>query len=106
MVPLVCRYALHEADVLCQVQNALSLVGMQTFLNRTTHTLSGGQKQRVAIAGALAESPKVPLPINLLVHLLHYSQPPHYVSLVSSSQSLSPLLRLQLVLYVAAMTVA
>ena len=45
--------------MLCQVQHALSLVGMEKFQNRTTHTLSGGQKQRVAIAGALAESPKV-----------------------------------------------
>ena len=54
-----CRYALPEADVLCQVQHALSLVGMEKFQNRTTHTLSGGQKQRVAIAGALAECPKV-----------------------------------------------
>lgn len=56
---LFCRYALPEEDVLCQVQHALSLVGMEDFQNRTTHTLSGGQKQRVAIAGALAECPKV-----------------------------------------------
>lgn len=66
MVVLFCRYALQEEDVLCQVQHALSLVGMETFLNRTTHTLSGGQKQRVAIAGALAESPKVLLPIKFV----------------------------------------
>lgn len=54
-----CRYLLPEEDVLCQVQHALSLVGMETFQDCPTHTLSGGQKQRVAIAGALAESPKV-----------------------------------------------
>ena len=53
------RYALLEEDVLCQVQHALKLVGMEAFQNRPTHTLSGGQKQRVAIAGALAECPKV-----------------------------------------------
>ena len=47
--------------MLCQVQHALSLVGMENFQNRTTHTLSGGQKQRVAIAGALAECPNVRL---------------------------------------------
>jgi hypothetical protein len=28
-------------------------------MHRATHTLSGGQKQRVAIAGALAEDPKI-----------------------------------------------
>ena len=32
---------------------------MEDFVNRPTHSLSGGQKQRVAIAGALAECPKV-----------------------------------------------
>ncbi|DBB18622.1 hypothetical protein WJX82_006972 [Trebouxia sp. C0006] len=53
------RYALLEEDVLCQVQHALKLVGMEAFQDRPTHTLSGGQKQRVAIAGALAECPKV-----------------------------------------------
>jgi len=58
---MVCcnRYALLEEDVLCQVQHALKLVGMEAFQDRPTHTLSGGQKQRVAIAGALAECPKV-----------------------------------------------
>ncbi len=58
---MVCcnRYALLEEDVLCQVQHALKLVGMEAFQGRPTHTLSGGQKQRVAIAGALAECPKV-----------------------------------------------
>lgn len=48
-----------EEDVLVQVQHALKLVGMAEYQNRPTHTLSGGQKQRVAIAGALAECPKV-----------------------------------------------
>ena len=54
-----CRYALPEEDVVCQVKHALTLVGMETYQDRPTHTLSGGQKQRVAIAGALAECPKV-----------------------------------------------
>lgn len=53
------RYALSEEDVLCQVQHALKLVGMEKFKDRPVHTLSGGQKQRVAIAGALAECPQV-----------------------------------------------
>ena len=57
---VVCyRYALSEEDVLCQVQHALKLVGMEKFKDRPVHTLSGGQKQRVAIAGALAECPQV-----------------------------------------------
>lgn len=47
-----------------QVDAALSKVGLGGFAERQTHALSGGQKQRVAIAGALAECPKVlqPLP--------------------------------------------
>eukprot|EP00775_Hariotina_reticulata_P004769 gene4769-5019_t len=32
---------------------------MSDFMHRATHTLSGGQRQRVAIAGALAEDPKL-----------------------------------------------
>ena len=39
--------------------DALSAVELQDYANRPTNTLSGGQKQRVAIAGALAQNPKV-----------------------------------------------
>ena len=53
------RYELPEALVRAQVEAALSRVGLGGFAERQTHTLSGGQKQRVAIAGALAELPKV-----------------------------------------------
>ena len=53
------RYELPEALVRAQVEAALSRVGLGGFAERQTHTLSGGQKQRVAIAGALAECPKV-----------------------------------------------
>ena len=60
----MCRYELPEALVRAQVEAALSRVGLHGFAERQTHTLSGGQKQRVAIAGALAECPKV------LQHLL------------------------------------
>ncbi len=42
-----------------RVEQALSLVNMRDFMHRATHTLSGGQKQRVAIAGALAEDPRL-----------------------------------------------
>lgn len=74
-----CRYNLPEEDVLCQVQHALSLVGMEKFQNRPTHTLSGGQKQRVAIAGALAECPKVCL--FLLHHAIATPTTAAYVSM-------------------------
>lgn len=39
--------------------HALEQVGLQDFAERPTSSLSGGQKQRVAIAGALAECPRV-----------------------------------------------
>lgn len=41
------------------VQRMLQAVNLDGFIDRQTHTLSGGQKQRVAIAGALAQCPKV-----------------------------------------------
>jgi energy-coupling factor transporter ATP-binding protein EcfA2 len=53
------RYALPEARVRAAVDAALDLVNLRGFGQRATHTLSGGQRQRVAIAGALAERPRV-----------------------------------------------
>ncbi|KAF6254440.1 P-loop containing nucleoside triphosphate hydrolase protein [Scenedesmus sp. NREL 46B-D3] len=53
------RYRLPERQVRDAVQTALELVNMKQFMHRATHTLSGGQRQRVAIAGALAEDPKL-----------------------------------------------
>ncbi|WIA33020.1 hypothetical protein OEZ86_006177 [Tetradesmus obliquus] len=53
------RYVLPEQQVRDAVEVALQLVNMQQFMHRATHTLSGGQRQRVAIAGALAEDPKL-----------------------------------------------
>ncbi|EFJ47198.1 hypothetical protein VOLCADRAFT_61738 [Volvox carteri f. nagariensis] len=53
------RYKLTEAEVAFAVRSALRLVNMEDFMYRATHTLSGGQRQRVAIAGALAENPKL-----------------------------------------------
>ena len=41
------------------VERMLSLVNLEGFAARQTSALSGGQKQRVAIAGALAQCPKV-----------------------------------------------
>ncbi|RFU70215.1 energy-coupling factor ABC transporter ATP-binding protein [Bacillus sp. V59.32b] len=42
-----------------RVQEALSKVKMDQFLNQEPHHLSGGQKQRVAIAGVLALKPDI-----------------------------------------------
>jgi 2-aminoethylphosphonate transport system ATP-binding protein len=42
-----------------RVDDALRVVGMQTFLKRYPRELSGGQQQRVAIARALAVRPRV-----------------------------------------------
>lgn len=41
------------------VHNALSRVGMESFMQRLFRTLSGGEKQRVLIARALAQQAKV-----------------------------------------------
>lgn len=53
------RYRLPEPQVAAAVERALALVNLSEFMHRATHTLSGGQRQRVAIAGALAEEPRV-----------------------------------------------
>lgn len=53
------RYQMPESQVAAAVEAALELVNMKEFMHRATHTLSGGQRQRVAIAGALAEDPKL-----------------------------------------------
>lgn len=37
-----------------RVINALKMVDMEDYLNKSTHLLSGGQKQRIAIAGVLS----------------------------------------------------
>lgn len=53
------RYALPAAVARAQVAAALRTVGLAAVAQRPTHTLSGGQRQRCAIAGALAQAPKV-----------------------------------------------
>ncbi|KAL4419561.1 hypothetical protein ABPG77_003587 [Micractinium sp. CCAP 211/92] len=53
------RYRLSPAAVHAVVQHSLAQVGLAEFAERPTSSLSGGQKQRVAIAGALAECPRV-----------------------------------------------
>ena len=41
-------------EIRARVQDALALVGMETYALDAPHLLSGGQKQRIAIAGAIA----------------------------------------------------
>ena len=41
-------------EIRARVQNALALVGMESYAQAAPHLLSGGQKQRIAIAGAIA----------------------------------------------------
>jgi energy-coupling factor transport system ATP-binding protein len=47
------------AVIRLNVDEALSVVGMQDFKGKAVHLLSGGQKQRVAIAGIMAMKPKI-----------------------------------------------
>ena len=42
-----------------RVDEALELVGMKKFKDKTPHHLSGGQKKRVAIAGIIAMRPEI-----------------------------------------------
>ncbi len=53
------RYNLTTKQATAAVHHALERVGLRTYADRPTSSLSGGQKQRVAIAGALAENPRV-----------------------------------------------
>ncbi|PSC74300.1 ABC transporter I family member chloroplastic [Micractinium conductrix] len=53
------RYRLSPEAVHAAVAHSLAQVGLSEFSERPTSSLSGGQKQRVAIAGALAECPRV-----------------------------------------------
>ncbi|EIE19028.1 P-loop containing nucleoside triphosphate hydrolase protein [Coccomyxa subellipsoidea C-169] len=53
------RFDLQDRMVREHVQRMLRAVNLEGFIDRQTHMLSGGQKQRVAIAGALAQCPKV-----------------------------------------------
>jgi len=50
--------AVPPAEIRRRVDEALALVGMESFARHAPHLLSGGQKQRVAIAGALAMRPE------------------------------------------------
>ncbi len=42
-----------------RVDEALSMVGMEQYMDKTPHHLSGGQQKRVAIAGIIAMRPEI-----------------------------------------------
>jgi energy-coupling factor transport system ATP-binding protein len=48
-----------RAEMVQRIDNCLSLVNMEKFLDQEPHHLSGGQKQRVAIASILAIQPSI-----------------------------------------------
>jgi spermidine/putrescine transport system ATP-binding protein len=48
-----------QAELKTRVDDALSLVKMEAYGPRGTHTLSGGQQQRIALARALVNRPQV-----------------------------------------------
>ena len=50
---------LGAGEVRERVERALADVNLEGFFDRPTHTLSGGQKQRVAVAGTLAQEPRL-----------------------------------------------
>lgn len=53
------RLGLPDAVAARRAAAALARVGLAGLETRPVHTLSGGQKQRVAVAGALAQGPRV-----------------------------------------------
>ena len=53
------RLGLPDAVAASRAVAALARVGLAGLEMRPVHTLSGGQKQRVAVAGALAQGPRV-----------------------------------------------
>lgn len=53
-----CNLGLSESDIRARVSEALHVVGLDGFGNRTVSTLSGGELQRVALAGVLAMRPR------------------------------------------------
>ena len=48
-----------RAEIGTRVKDALKLVGLEDYVNRSTSELSGGQQQRVALARALVSRPRV-----------------------------------------------
>lgn len=53
------NYNVPPAEIPMRIRQALGIVGMEGFEQRSTHMLSGGQKQRIALAGVLALEPEL-----------------------------------------------
>lgn len=53
------NYEVDAADIPKLVADALKVVDMEGFEERSTDSLSGGQKQRIALAGVLALNPDI-----------------------------------------------
>ena len=58
-LPLTYNKHVNRKQYQEKVVDALSIVGMESFLNRYPNELSGGQQQRIAIARALVNNPSV-----------------------------------------------
>jgi len=53
------RQGRERAEIADEVQNALAMVGMESFGERYPRSLSGGQQQRIALARAIINRPRV-----------------------------------------------
>lgn len=53
------NYDVPEEMIEAKVKEALHIVGMDDYEQRSPHSLSGGQKQRIALAGVLAMDPEI-----------------------------------------------
>ncbi|TDR88088.1 ABC transporter ATP-binding protein [Enterovirga rhinocerotis] len=55
----LARRGLGRAEIARKVEEALALVGLEDYLDRSVSSLSGGQMQRVALARALVYEPRI-----------------------------------------------
>ena len=53
------NYDVPEEVIETKIKEALRIVGMDGYEQRSPHSLSGGQKQRIALAGVLAMDPEI-----------------------------------------------
>lgn len=53
------RQGLSRSEIASRVEEALTVVGLQSMASKKPNELSGGQRQRVAVARAMAKKPEV-----------------------------------------------